>query len=131
NEDLAGVRDERALARLPADERRAWRALWARVATLAARDPAAQLDQARAHVARREWGKAAACYAESMELEPTDDGEIWFEQAAAQLLAGDRSGYRRTCAHMLGRCQPKGPMRPYLVARACTLAPGSTDDPTQ
>src|SRR5262249_33637580 len=25
----------------------------------------------------------------------------------------------------------KGPMRPYLVARACTLAPGSTDDPTQ
>ena len=30
---------------------------------------------------------------------------------------------------MLARCHPKGPMRPYLVARACTLAPDSTGDP--
>ena len=29
--DLAGVRDEAALAKLPADERKEWRALWARV----------------------------------------------------------------------------------------------------
>jgi tetratricopeptide (TPR) repeat protein len=131
SEDLAGVRDEQALARLPADERRAWQALWAMVATLAARDPAVKLDQARAHVARREWEKAAACYAEVVELEPTDDGVIWFEFAAAQLLAGDRPGYRRTCAHMLARCQTMPQMRPYLAARACTLAPDSTDDPTQ
>jgi tetratricopeptide (TPR) repeat protein len=131
DEDLAGVRDEQALARLPADERQAWQGLWARVATLGGRDPAAQLAEARAHVARQEWGPAAGCYAERMELEPTDDGDVWFEYAAAQLLAGDRPGYRRTCAAMLARCQPKGPLRHSLVARACTLAPGSTDDPNE
>src|SRR5262249_19787320 len=122
NADLACVRDEKALARLPADERKAWQALWAKIGALAARDPAAKLDQARAHVAWREWKQAAQCYAEGMELEPTDKGEIWFEYAASQLLAGDRPGYRRTCAHMLDLCQKKPEMRPYLVARACTLA---------
>jgi tetratricopeptide (TPR) repeat protein len=131
SEDLAGVRDEQGLAKLPAEERRAWQALWEKATALAARDPAAKLDQARAHVAHREWGKAAECYAEGMELEPTEDGDLWFEYAASQLLAGDRSGYRRACAHMLAQCQPTGPMRPYIVARACTLAPDSTDDPTQ
>ena len=131
SEDLACVRDERALARLSAEDARAWQALWDKVATLAARDPAAKFDQARAHVARTEWEKAAQCYAEGVELEPTDDGDLWFEYAAAQLLAGDRAGYRRTCAHLLARCQPAGPMRPYLVARACTLAPDSTNDPAQ
>src|SRR4029077_1811813 len=87
--------------------------------------------QARAHVGRLEWKDAAKCYAEGMELAPTDDGSFWFEYAASQLLAGDRTGYRRSCAHMLARCQPAGPMRPYLVARACTLAPESTDDLAQ
>src|SRR5262249_29017566 len=71
------------------------------------------------------------CYAEGMELEPTDNGELWFEYAAAQLLAGDRPGYRRTCAHMLARCQTTAQMSHYLAARACTLAPGSTDDPME
>jgi tetratricopeptide (TPR) repeat protein len=130
NEDLAGVRDEKALAQFSADERRAWQALWARAATLGASDPVALLNQARAHVARREWEKAVQRYAEGMELEPTGDGEIWLEYAAAQLLAGDRPGYRRTCADMLARCQTVPKMRPYLAARACTLAPDSTDDPT-
>src|SRR5262249_31121471 len=74
---------------------------------------------------RQEWKEAARCYAEAMELEPTDDAELWFEYAASQLLAEDRVGYRRTCEHMFARCQPKGPMRPYLVARAWTLAPAS------
>src|SRR5262249_15868568 len=130
NEDLAGVRDEQALAKLPADERRAWQALWAKVATLAARDPVAKLDQARPHIARREWKEAVTCYADIMELEPTDNGEIWFEYAAAQLLAGDQAGYRKTCTHMLTRWQTVPKMH-YVTARACTLAPGSTDDPMQ
>ncbi len=39
NDDLAGIRDEKALARLPPGERRNWKALWSKVATLAARDP--------------------------------------------------------------------------------------------
>jgi serine/threonine-protein kinase len=131
NEDLAGVRDEQVLARLPVEERRAWQMLWANVASLAARDPVALLDLARTHVGRREWGKAAESYVEVFDLEPTDDGEVWFEYAASQLLAGDRAGYRRSCAHLLARCQSAGPMRPYLVARACTLAPDSVDDPSQ
>jgi serine/threonine-protein kinase len=126
SEDLAGVRDEPALARLPTDERRAWQSLWARVTTLAALDPAARFQQAQAHVARMEWKKAAACYAEAMELEPTDNGELWFEYAASQLLAKDQEGYRRTCAHMLARSQAKR-MRPDLATRACTLAPGFAD----
>jgi serine/threonine-protein kinase len=129
DENLAGVRDESALARWPRDERQAWQALWADVAALAARDPAALLDRARRHVSRREWKKAVACYAEGFDLEPTDDADLWFEHAAVRLLTEDRAGYRRTCAHMLDRCQPAGPMRPYLVARACTLATGSTDNP--
>jgi tetratricopeptide (TPR) repeat protein len=130
-EDLAGVRDEQALAKLPPDERSAWQALWAKVATLAARDPAAKFDHARAHAARLEWKNAAKCYAEGMELEPTQNGDVWFEYAAAQLLAGDRTGYRRACAHMLARGQGPGSMRSYLVARACTLAPDSTEDSAQ
>jgi tetratricopeptide (TPR) repeat protein len=131
DQDLAGVRDQPALARLPADERRDWQAFWEKVAALAARDPKAKVSQARAHVGRLEWKDAARCYAEAMELEPTENGDLWFELAATQLLAGDRPGYRQTCAHMLARCQPKGPMRPFLVARAYTLAADSTDDPTR
>jgi tetratricopeptide (TPR) repeat protein len=127
--DLATVRDEKALARLPLDERRNWQAFWAKVAGLAARDPVTLLAQARIHVGQREWAKAAACYAEAFKLEPTEDGERWFEYAASQLLAGDRPGYRRACAHMLARCPAVAHMRPYLAARACTLAPDSADDP--
>jgi serine/threonine-protein kinase len=128
NEDLAGVRDEQALARFPPDEQRAWQTLWANVTTLAARDPLALIDRARVHVGRRQWKNAAACYAEGFELEPTDDGELCFEYAASQLLGKDPAGYRQTCARMLALCQGKK-MYPYLVARACTLAPNSTDHP--
>jgi tetratricopeptide (TPR) repeat protein len=129
--DLAGVRDAQALAQLPLEEQRTWQMFWAKVTALAARDPIAWFDRARAHVSRREWKQAAACYAEGFELEPTDNGELWFEYAASQLLAKDRPGYRRTCAHMLARGRATPPMRPYLVARACTLAPGSADDPAK
>jgi serine/threonine-protein kinase len=124
-EDLAGVRDEPALAQLPLEERRAWQALWADVAAL---DVVGWFEQARAHVDRQEWREAAACYAKGFEREPTEGADLWFEYAATQLLAQDRSGYRRTCAHMLARCQATPPMRPFLVARACTLAPDSVDD---
>jgi tetratricopeptide (TPR) repeat protein len=128
NGDLAGVRDERALARLLPGERRDWKTLWSKVATLAARDPVELVRRAREHVGRREWGKAVACYAESLELAPTDDGELWFEYAASQLLAGDRLGYRRACAHMLAR-RRASKVRSYLAARVCALAPDSADNP--
>lgn len=130
SQDLAAVRDEKALAKLPPNERREWQSLWAKVAELVERDPAARIAQARTHVERGEWKEAAGCYSAAFELEPTDDGNLWFEYAACQLLGGDLDGYRRSCAHMLARCQATASMRAYLVARACTLAPGSTADPT-
>jgi serine/threonine-protein kinase len=123
--DLTCVRDEPALDKLPAEEKRAWQALWKKIAELAARDPVAMIERAQAHVVHREWKQAARCYAEAMELEKTDDTDIWFEYAATHLLAEDIAGYRRACEHMLAHCQPKGPMRPYLVARAWTLTPVS------
>jgi serine/threonine-protein kinase len=131
SEDLAGVRDEQGLARLPAEERLAWQALWEKVATLAARDPAAKFDQARAHVARLEWKSAARCYAEGMELEPTDNVELGFEYAASQLLAGDRAGYRRTCTSLAAGGKAARSTSAYIVARACTLAPDTIDDPKE
>ena len=58
----------------------------------------------------------------------TAGDDVWFEYAAVQLLSGDRQGYRQTCKRMLGS-EPKSlKIRPYLVARACTLAPDSVDD---
>jgi tetratricopeptide (TPR) repeat protein len=129
NQDLATVRDEKALAKFPLEEGSAWRALWSKVAVLAARDPVTLFTRARDHGGRREWAKAVACYAVAFELEPTDNGEYWFEYAGAQRLAGNQAGYRKACEHMLARGQSAPAMRPYLVARACTLAPGSAADP--
>jgi tetratricopeptide (TPR) repeat protein len=130
NGDLTGLRDEQSLARLPAEEQRTWQAFWGKVTALAARDPAELFSRARDHIARQEWKAAAECYAQGLELEePSDGGEVWFELAAVQLLSGDRPGYRRTCALMLDRGQKTPRLRSYLVARACTLAPDSSDDP--
>src|SRR5262249_13071042 len=131
HDHLAGVRDEPALARLPDDERRAWQALWAKVAALAARDPVAQLGQARAHVARRERAKAVQCSAAGVALDPPAAAEMGFGCAGAQLRGGDRPGHRRPCADLLARSETAPNLRPYLVARACTLAPDSTEDPKQ
>jgi Flp pilus assembly protein TadD len=129
NEALAGIRDEQALARLPVEERRAWQALWSKVTSLAARDPYALFARARDHIARREWKDVTECYREGLELEePLDGGEAWFDYAAAQLLSGDRPGYHRTCALMLERGEKTPRLRPYLVARAGTLAPDPSDD---
>src|SRR5262249_36487367 len=126
NRDLAPVRDEKALAELPPDERRQWQALWAQVAQLADRDPAVWIARAQRHAGRREWERAVACYYEAFEMDPTDDGNLWFEYASCQLLGGDLAGYRRSCAHMLERSQVTPSMRAYHAARACTLAPDST-----
>src|SRR5262249_37332611 len=48
------------------------------------------------------------------------------EECASQLRRKEWAGNRGTCGHMLARSQAKR-MRPYLAARACTLAPGSAD----
>jgi serine/threonine protein kinase/Flp pilus assembly protein TadD len=125
---LAGVRDQAALEKLSDDERREWQRLWADVAAACPDEPVAQ---ARAHAARREWRQAAACYARALERDPTtEEGHRWFEYAAVLLLSGERPGYARACAHMVERCDPTTlDLRPYHVARACTLAPDSVADP--
>jgi serine/threonine-protein kinase len=130
-DELKEVRDAKALAKLPTDEQRAWKALWEKVVSLAAKDPKTLIAQARALAGHCEWKNAAASYAAGIELEPTDNGDLWFEYAACQLLAEDRPGFRRSCAHMMARCQASTSMRTYLAARACTLAPDSTEDLTQ
>jgi tetratricopeptide (TPR) repeat protein len=123
---LAGVRDAAPLAKLPEDERKEWQRLWADVAALLADDP---LEQGRAHAARREWAKAADCYARALKADPTDDGHLWFEYAAVLLLSGDRTGYAKACAHLVEKCCKAPGPRAYHMARACTLAPDSVTDP--
>jgi serine/threonine-protein kinase len=122
---LAGVRDAAELAKLPDAEREEWMRFWADVATLVAADP---LEQGRTRAARRDWTRAADCYARSLTRGPTDDGHFWFEYAALSLLSGDRPGYARACAHMVERCGKPGGPRAYHAARACTLAPDSIAD---
>jgi tetratricopeptide (TPR) repeat protein len=123
--DLAGVRDQAALAKLPAAERQEWRRLWADVDTLLGADP---LEQGRVCAARRDWARAADGYARAFKDSPTDDGHVWFESAALALLSGDRPGYVRACAHLIEAYGKAGGPRAYHVARACTLAPDAVGE---
>jgi formylglycine-generating enzyme required for sulfatase activity len=75
-----------------------------------------------------DWKAAAALYARVLLARGLEDGEIGFEHAAVLLLSGDRAGYRKICEQMLER-SGQSAVRPYHVARACTLAPGSVKDP--
>jgi tetratricopeptide (TPR) repeat protein len=124
---LAGVRDPEALAKLPDAERAEWQQFWKDVAALLAADP---LEQGRVFAARRDWAKAADCYARALEHGATDHGHVWFEYAAVLLLSGDRPGYAKACARMVERCGKASDLRAYHVARACTLAPDAVADPS-
>jgi serine/threonine-protein kinase len=127
DDDLAVVREESFLAKLPEAEQKQWRALWDQISPPVLKDPTAFLAQARAHVDQKQWAKSAGAYAYLLRDGRILDGEVWFECAAAHLLAGDQEGYRQNCKLML-EAGKKFKMRPYLVARACTLAPGAVDD---
>jgi len=59
-------------------------------------------------------------------VQPLNNGELGFEYAA-MLLSGDQAGYRKLCAELLQRSGQFG-IRPYHVARACTLATDSVKD---
>jgi serine/threonine-protein kinase len=120
--ELAGVRDETAIAQLSEKERGEWQTLWADIKALTIRDAPAYLNQARRHVDRKEWDRAAESYGQLKFLELPSDP--WFEIAAAQLLAGEHDAYRQTCKQMFDDKR----IRPFLVARACTLAPDSAQD---
>jgi tetratricopeptide (TPR) repeat protein len=122
---LAGVRDQALLAKLPHDERKQWRRLWADVDAVLGEDPE---EQGQTHAAHREWQRAAECYAQAVKLSPPEEGHVWFEYAAVLLLSGDREGYAKACAHMMKRCTQTKEVRAYHMARACTLAPDSVAD---
>jgi tetratricopeptide (TPR) repeat protein len=122
---LDGVRDPASLAKLPAAERDEWQRLWLEVAAFVD-DP---LQQGRRLAARREWTKAAVCYARAIERGGAD-GHFWFEYAAVLLLSGDRPGYTRACAQMIEQFGNVSNMRAYHVARACTLSEGAVAEPS-
>ncbi len=85
------------------------------------------LSDARGHAARGDWKAAAGGYTRCFAEQPVTNGEQGFEYAAVLLLSGDQAGYRKICVELLARSgQPS--IRPYHVARACTLAPDSVKD---
>ena len=127
---LAGVREPDALAWLGDVERHQWQAWWTSLDILAAGGAFPTLTAAQSHAARRGWKSAAEGYARLIEWVPADP-QAWFEFAAVQLLSGDRDGYRRTCARLLAGGPGSPAVRPYHVARACTLAPDAADDPAK
>ncbi len=122
DDDLAGIRDATALAKLPAEEQKAFMQLWGDVAELLTRVQTPQL-----HAAGGDWSAAAADYTRVFAGQPLENGELGFEYAAVLLLSGDQPGYRKVCAELLARSGQRG-IRPYHVARACTLAPDSVKD---
>jgi serine/threonine protein kinase/Tfp pilus assembly protein PilF len=133
--ELAGIRDNAALAKLAAEERTACVKLWADVAALRIKgekmekgeaDAAMQLGQARDLARRREWKKAAQTYALVIDRSFPNWGEVAFEYATVLLLAGDEPGYKAICTRMAQR-SGQIEVRPYHVARACTLAPDLVD----
>jgi tetratricopeptide (TPR) repeat protein len=74
------------------------------------------------------WTEAAGEYAALIERKPGADADTWFEHACLRLLTGDRDGYRKVADLMLKRGEEKKDLRPYLVARACALAPLPAED---
>jgi hypothetical protein len=90
-------------------------------------DVASQRRLAMQHACKGDWKAAAAAYARVFAVQPVADGELGFEYAAVLLLSGDRAGYRKMCSEMLQRSGSLK-VRPYHVARACSLAPDSVED---
>jgi serine/threonine-protein kinase len=78
--------------------------------------------------ARGDWSAAAASCARHFAGQPPYDGGHGFEYAAVLLLSGDQEGYHKICAQLLERSGRPG-VRPYHVARACTLGADSVKDP--
>jgi tetratricopeptide (TPR) repeat protein len=123
---LASVRDPAELAKLPDAESEQWQRLWADVAAVISADP---VEQGHALAARGQWDQAARRgYARILVRGSTDGGHFWFEYAALLLLSGDRQGYVQTCAKLTERCGKTPELRPYHVARACTLAADAVTD---
>lgn len=82
-------------------------------------------DLARRSASRGQWHQALEFYRSVMPDRPAD-AEFWFEIAAISLIVDDRDGYEAASSAMLKWDSP-GSLRPFLVARAMTLRPSSTE----
>ncbi|MGP1308703.1 MAG: protein kinase domain-containing protein [Phycisphaerales bacterium] len=80
-----------------------------------------QVFRARAAIAQRDWSVAAEAYAQSLDGRHAGNPELWFEFAAATVLADDMAAYRKICASML-ELENIDWLSRVFVARACTIA---------
>jgi len=78
------------------------------------------LRRARAAANARDWTSAAILFPKAIHERYADDSEVWFEQAAIDLLAGDVARYQAACTTLL-EASEHAAMRPFLAMRACTL----------
>jgi eukaryotic-like serine/threonine-protein kinase len=84
---------------------------------------------ARLHVERGQLDRAAAAFAQAVRLVP-DDLEIGRDLGRALLWSGDRAGWQRSNAALLGRFSgTTTPLTAPLIAGACSLGPEGTADP--
>ncbi len=90
-------------------------------------DDILQMCRARAAILNQEWSVAAEAYARALNGRYMDSGTLWYESAAATVLAGDVPAYQRACASMLELQESEG-LRAYLVGRACTIGMASAQD---
>jgi serine/threonine-protein kinase len=115
--------------RAACDELVQWSEAADKVLAARPRDAALWLARGRSLARRSQWPEAAAAVARSVELQPPEQAEAWFEHASLRLLTGDADGYRRVCADLVERSRRKdSTLRAAVVARACTLATGAVPD---
>jgi tetratricopeptide (TPR) repeat protein/tRNA A-37 threonylcarbamoyl transferase component Bud32 len=86
-----------------------------------------QMCRARAAILNKEWSVAAESYARALNGRYMDSAALWYESAAATVLAGDVPAYQRICTSML-ELQESAGLREYLVGRACTIGTVSAQD---
>lgn len=79
-----------------------------------------QMCLARAAVINQDWSVAADAYTRALKGRYVDSAALWYESAAASVLAGDMPAYQQICTTML-ELQASAGMRKFLVGRACTI----------
>jgi WD40 repeat protein len=75
-----------------------------------------------AEARRGQWKKAAEALAKAVRYGGNDPA-VWYEHALAQLSAGDRAGYRKSCARMVKKFAGQA-----ATAEACVLGPDALAD---
>jgi tetratricopeptide (TPR) repeat protein len=88
-------------------------------------------ERGQLYVETGRWEEAAADLAKVVALEPAQP-TFWRGRALALLAAGDKDGYRKTCAEMCQHfAKTKVPAVAWAVVFACVAAPEGMTDPAQ